>query len=91
MLRSAVDSSNITEVAWEDGNLLVTFKKRGDVGVYYGVPEFKYHDMIKAESVGRYLNSEIKPYYRYELLSPPTSGPSTSNIEADAVAHSHDQ
>lgn len=64
----AVFSSMVSEVAWSDEGekpeLLVTFS-RGGRGIYEGVPEDEAIALSKAASVGQYLNSTIKPFYRY--------------------------
>lgn len=88
MMRSAVDSSNISEVMWENETLFVLFKKNGITGAYYGVPAEKYNELISAPSAGKYLNSEIKPFFTYRELSTPGSGCPDRTAFADAVAGS---
>jgi hypothetical protein len=57
------NSSTIVEVEYhkEEQNLDVTFKA-GKTYRYYGVPEEVYNEFIKAESLGKYLNANIKSF-----------------------------
>jgi len=63
----SVFSDMVTEVGWEDGELIVTFKK-GRVYAYEGVPEDKAIELAKAPSVGQMLNSEIKGQYNFRRI-----------------------
>ncbi len=60
-------SSNVAEVGWEDGDLIVTFNK-GTVYAYEDVPEETALAMSKAASVGSFLNDEIKSKYSFKRL-----------------------
>lgn len=59
--RTPVTSSNVISVGWADDVLEVEFK--GGVYHYAGVPKATYDELMKAESVGRYINAFIKPRY----------------------------
>ena len=63
----SVFSDMVSEVAWEDGTLTVTFKK-GSVYAYEGVPEEIAIELSRAASVGQFLNSEIKGQYGYRRV-----------------------
>jgi len=52
----------ISAIEWVDGTLSVTFTS-GKVYDFHGVPEEKYHEMVKAESVGKWFNANIKGKY----------------------------
>lgn len=65
MDRRPVQSSNVSSVGWEPseensefGTLEVGFKT-GHVYQYAQVPEYVYHELVGAGSVGRYLNQEV--------------------------------
>ena len=57
-----VDSRAIAAVAYEDGELFVQWKG-GRGYVYSVVPEHKFDELMHADSIGGYVNSEIKPCY----------------------------
>lgn len=57
-----VDSRAVDAVAYEDGELFVQWKG-GRSYVYSMVPEHKFEEMMRADSIGGYINLEIKPYY----------------------------
>ncbi len=61
---SGVKSSNMEAIGYNKdiGVLCVQFKGGGRY-LYFGVPENKFTGMQNAESVGKYLTSEIKPLY----------------------------
>lgn len=62
-----VESSNLKSVGYDGQNLFVEFGK-GSIYVYYEVPLELYTELLKAESKGKYLNSNIKNVYRYEKI-----------------------
>lgn len=57
------NSSTIVEVEYhkQEQNLDVTFKA-GKTYRYHNVPEEVFIDFIKAESLGKYLNANIKSF-----------------------------
>lgn len=62
-----VESRAIEAVAYEDGELFVQWK--GDRSyAYFIVPEHKFDELLRAASIGEYVNSEIKPYYEHRKL-----------------------
>lgn len=65
-----VDSSNIEAVGYEAVSLElhVRFLKSGETYVYYAVEEWRYQELMQADSKGKYLNANIKPYYQYAKL-----------------------
>jgi hypothetical protein len=65
-----VDSSNIKAVAHDEESktLFVKFAK-GSVYSYQGADLTVFTGMIYADSVGKYLNDHVKPFYPYELIS----------------------
>lgn len=63
----AVESSNISAVAYEGDTLFVRFA-RGDVYKYFGVPQDVYDALCIAPSVGGFLASKIKGKYTYEKV-----------------------
>lgn len=65
-----VDSSNIEAIGYDTAasELHVRFLKSGETYVYYAVEEWRFQELIQADSKGRYLNSEIKPNYQCAKL-----------------------
>jgi hypothetical protein len=61
MVRTAVDSSNLSAVAYdpESAVLEVEFHS-GGVYQYFGVPFFVYQDLCDAASKGKYFNEHVK-------------------------------
>lgn len=65
-----MNSSQVKAVAYTaDNDVLVTFT-RGSEYLYKNVPEELYEEMIKAESVGKFLNANIKGKFEYLPLLP---------------------
>ena len=64
---SEVNSSNIKSVGYLNNNLLVEYHS-GDVYSYKQVPALLYDKLVTADSVGRFVNSEIKSKYKCELM-----------------------
>lgn len=62
-----VKSSNVDAVGYDDGVLEVHFRN-GARYRYAGVEAEEYDALLKADSVGRFLNERIKPNYTYERL-----------------------
>ena len=71
MQREKVDSSSLSSVGYDAGSetLEVEFKN-GGVYRYLEVPEDEWQSLQSAESKGSYLNTHIKPSYRYRKLAP---------------------
>lgn len=61
-----VDSSNLRKVAYDSSNsdLYVEFIKSG-VYVYHNVSQEIYTALLNAESKGRFLIYNVKPYYSF--------------------------
>lgn len=62
-----VESSNVAAVGHQDNTLYVEFK-HGGLYRYFNVPAETYQAMLAADSVGKFLNAEIKPKHGYELV-----------------------
>ena len=64
-------SSSLLAVAYQPEQewLRVEFV-RGEVYGYSGVPEVVYHDLLRAESKGRYFNQWIRDRFPYEKVLP---------------------
>ncbi|HEY9945529.1 TPA: KTSC domain-containing protein [Neisseria meningitidis] len=60
-------SSNLSSVAYENGILEIRFKN-GSLYRYKGVPQTVYDELLHAPSKGRYLHSQIKPFYPYRRV-----------------------
>lgn len=65
-----VDSKNIEAVGHdsESMELHVRFLKSGETYVYYNVEQWRFDELMHADSKGSYLNANIKPNYQYSKL-----------------------
>ena len=64
-----VDSSNVESVGYDENSstLQVEFKN-GGMYQYFDVPEDVFIGLRDADSVGKYLNANIKGTYRYSKV-----------------------
>jgi len=67
VIQTAVESSNICRIGWENETLFVLFK-HGKTYSYAGVPVSVYNLLIEAPSVGKAFIAEVRDKY-------PTTGP----------------
>ena len=66
MNRTPVTSSNVASIGYDPKSMLLEVEfKNGSIYQYFDVPENEYLNVISAESIGRYLNQNIKNNYRY--------------------------
>jgi hypothetical protein len=64
MERQSVTSESLAEVGYDpDLETLEVQFRHGGVYQYYNVPPFMYERLMTAESLGRFLNVEIKGHY----------------------------
>ena len=69
MQRAPVQSSNIASVGYdEEQQILEIVFRGGRVYHYLEVPPERVLSLLRAESKGRFLNSEIKPNFRYRAV-----------------------
>lgn len=69
MDRVPVQSSNIAEVGYDPATMTLEVAfHNGTVYQYFDVPEPLYQELLRAESVGKFLNTQIKNNYRYVKL-----------------------
>lgn len=69
MDRIPVTSSNVAEVGYDSVSMTLEVAFRdGRVYQYFDVPEPIYQELLQAESVGKYLNAQIKSSYRYTKI-----------------------
>ncbi|TWD72553.1 KTSC domain-containing protein [Kribbella amoyensis] len=57
-------SASVRSVGYE-GSVLEIEYVSGDVYQYFEVPQPTYAGLLAAESIGSYVNREIKPYYEF--------------------------
>ena len=62
-----VESSNVAKVGYKDSVLYIEFNS-GALYTYSAVPEKVYNDLMEAESIGKFLNQQIKGTYNYERI-----------------------
>ncbi len=64
-----VDSSNVESIGYDENSLTLQVEfKNGGVYQYFDVPEELFIGLRDADSVGRYLNANIKGNYRYSKV-----------------------
>lgn len=65
-----VDSSNIEAIGYDPASLElhVRFLKSGATYAYYGVEEWVFQELMRADSKGTYLNTNIKGRYQEAKL-----------------------
>jgi KTSC domain len=69
MLRARVESSNIATIGYdEEQQILEIVFNDGRVYHYLEVPPERALSLLRAESKGRYLNSDIKPNFSYRAV-----------------------
>lgn len=69
MDRVPVQSSNISEVGYDPASMTLEVAfTNGTIYQYFDVPETLYQELLHAESVGKFLNTQIKNSYRYAKL-----------------------
>jgi hypothetical protein len=65
MRRVSVDSSAIASVGYDARTRTLELEyERGSVYRYLGVPPREHETLMRADSLGAYVNRRIKPYYR---------------------------
>lgn len=70
MLRKPVDSTTMRSVGYEAPSRILEIEfDSGAVYQYLGVPARIYQQLLRAESKGRYFNSEIRDIYSYVQVS----------------------
>lgn len=62
-----VDSSNLSSVGYENGNLYIRFRS-GSTYCYYNVPSNVYQKLLMSGSKGKYHAAHIKNYYSYTKI-----------------------
>lgn len=69
IVMSPVASSNVNSVGYDAGSKVLRVKfNSGGLYEYMGVPPEAYSELMGAESVGRFLNQQIKPMYEVRSL-----------------------
>jgi len=72
MERERVDSSSLSSLGYDARRHVLEVEFRnGGVYRYMDVPEDAWSELRSAESKGRYINSEIKPRFRWRKVAPP--------------------
>lgn len=69
MDRTPVTSSNVAEVGYDSPSMtLEVLFLNGTLYQYFDIPEILHQELIQSDSIGRFLNSNIKNNYRYTKL-----------------------
>jgi hypothetical protein len=68
--RQKVESSNVAEVGYDaDSETLVVLFHNGGMYAYDGVPATTFDQMVGAESVGKFFNTNVKGKYDFRKVS----------------------
>lgn len=66
MKRESVSSSNVAEVGYDGASrTLEVLFHNGATYQYFDVPPQIFDELLRSSSVGQYLNSNVKGYFRY--------------------------
>lgn len=70
MKRTHVNSTSISSIGYDEltKTLEVKFIENGEIYQYLKVPQKVYHELLTADSIGAYLNQEIKGKYEYRKI-----------------------
>jgi KTSC domain len=69
MQRQPVSSSTVLSIGYDSASLTLEVEfSKGTVYQYFDVPQSAYEELLTAPSIGGYLNTMIKPNYRYTQL-----------------------
>lgn len=72
MKRQRVASSSIAEIGYAAGErMLEVLFRNGGLYRYFQVPPPVHRALLRADSIGRYMNRRIRNRYRYERLPAP--------------------
>jgi hypothetical protein len=67
-----VESSAVSHVSYDHAKqiLFVTFRRNPKIHAYFGVPAAVYREILRAPSIGAYINLRIKLRYQFRELTP---------------------
>lgn len=65
MKREPVSSSNVVSVGYDAPSETLEVEFKNGIYQYYNVPQTIYDQMMVAESIGKFLNDSIKPFYPF--------------------------
>jgi len=69
MNRTSVTSSNIKSIGYDPSSSTLEIEfLSGDLYQYHEVPQSKSDAIMRADSHGKYLNSDIKPHHRFTQI-----------------------
>lgn len=69
MNRIPVTSTNVASVGYDSKSQTLEVEyQNSTIYQYYDVPETVYEELTKAQSVGSFLNAQVKPVFRYARL-----------------------
>ncbi len=69
MERIPVDSSNINSIGYDQESMTLEVEfANGNIYQYFDVPPRVHENLMKADSKGKFLHSQIKGVYRYARM-----------------------
>jgi KTSC domain len=66
MRRQPVDSEAVNSIGYDarQQTLAVEFRE-GRIYDYLGVPEETYRELMRADSIGKFVSTRIKPHFKF--------------------------
>lgn len=70
MKRTHVNSTSISSIGYDEltQTLEVKFLENGEIYQYLKVPKKIYKELLSADSIGAYLNKEIKTKFKFKKV-----------------------
>lgn len=66
MSRIPVSSSSVAEIGYDFDTMTLDIAfHNGTIYQYFDVPESVYQELMHSESIGKFINTQIKNSYRY--------------------------
>jgi hypothetical protein len=85
MPRQAVESEAVNSIGYEAENQILAVEFReGRVYDYIKVPEETYRELMKADSIGNFVSTRIKPHFKFRRGA--TAGSPSSALRARSEA-----
>lgn len=67
MERRAVSSSSVASVGWDPSTRMLEIEfTSGRIYRYFDVPEIVHAGLVRAKSIGQFLNERIRDRYHFE-------------------------
>ncbi|MFC7595921.1 KTSC domain-containing protein [Terrabacter sp. GCM10028922] len=66
MERQAVSSSSVVSIGYDGASQVLEVEfANGGIYQYLDVPAWCFEELTRSDSVGTFVNAQVKPHYRY--------------------------